>query len=78
MLLEGGGVDGAPEEVCAVMSVAKLRKMLMSSRRIENDDMFGSGFKTKTNGRQVDSNDSDKGSSNNERKKRCTSIVGGP
>ena len=42
ILLVGGGVDGAPDEVCAVMSVANVRKMLMSSRRIENDDdMFG-------------------------------------
>jgi hypothetical protein len=37
IVLVGGGVDGASDVVCAEMSVAKVRKMLMSSRRIEND-----------------------------------------
>jgi hypothetical protein len=37
LLLVGGEVDGASDAACAEMSVAKVRKMLMSSRRIVND-----------------------------------------
>jgi hypothetical protein len=38
LVLVGGGVDGAvADEDCAEMSVAKVRKILMSSMRIEKD-----------------------------------------
>lgn len=55
-LLVGAGVEGAAsDEVCAEMSVAQVRKMLMSSRRIKND-ILAVGTTATTN----DSNERDR------------------